>query len=130
MTHTYAVLEISTEAFAEIKAKLEAASYLHTLTEDREHGMVMDMHGIALADGPKLTKFTNLSKKRAWSEEQCRVMVNAALCKLIDDAGGTMIIRVSDLFRSAAAAPEAGSLAMSLSDDDKFLTLTRIKQDA
>ena len=130
MTHTYAVLEISTEAFYEIKAKLEAASYRHTFTEDREHGMVIDMHGIALADGPKLTKFTNLSKKRGWSEEQCRVMVNAALSKLIDDAGGTMIIPVAELFRSAAKHPEAGTLAMSLSDDDKFLMLTRIKQDA
>src|ERR1039458_356434 len=97
MTRTYAVLEISTEAFYEIKAKLEAANYRHTFTEDREHGMVMDMHGIALADGPKLTRFTNLSKKRAWSEEQCRLFVNAALCKFIEDAGGTIIIPVNEL---------------------------------
>jgi hypothetical protein len=77
-------------------------------------------------DEKKLTKFTNLSVKRDWSEEECRVMVNAALCKLIDDAGGRMAISVSDLF---AIAP-MGSLAMALSDDDKVLTLTRLRTDS
>lgn len=72
----------------------------------------------------KLTRFTNKSK-RQWSEEECRVMVNAALCKLIDDAGGLISISVSDLF---SVAP-MGSLAMALSDDDKILTLTRIKEN-
>lgn len=71
----------------------------------------------------KLTTFTNKSK-RNWSEEECRVMVNAALCKLIDDAGGVITISVSELFRIAPM----GSLAMALSDDDKILTLTRIKE--
>lgn len=52
-------------------------------------------------------------------------MVNAALCKLIDDAGGLISISVSDLF---AVAP-MGALAMALSDDDKILTLTRIKEN-
>jgi hypothetical protein len=125
MTHTYAVLEIGAAAFAEIKAKLEAASYQHTFHEDDEHGTVIDMHGIALAE-LKLTSFVNCSKKRAgWSEEDCRLFVNAALCSLIENAGGTMIIPVSELLRSAPG----GVLAMSLSDDDKFLTLTRVKQD-
>ena len=70
--------------------------------------------------------FTNLSKKRLWSEEECRVMVNAALLKLIDDAGGVITISVSDLFRVAQNGK--GTLAMSMSDDDKILTLTRIKE--
>ena len=68
------------------------------------------------------TKFTNLSK-RQWSEEECRVMVNAALAKLVDDAGGVITISVADMFRVAPL----GTLAMSLSDDDKILTLTRLK---
>jgi hypothetical protein len=72
----------------------------------------------------KLTTFTNLSK-RQWSEEECRVMINAALCKLIDDAGGLISISVADLFRIAPM----GTLAMALSDDDKILTLTRIRKD-
>jgi hypothetical protein len=73
----------------------------------------------------KLTAFTNLSKKRAaWTEEQCRLFINAALCKLIADAGGTIVMSVSDILRAASAD---GTLAMSLSDDDKFLTLTRLK---
>lgn len=72
----------------------------------------------------KLTRFTNKSK-RNWSEEECRVMVNAALCKLIEDAGGVITISVAELFRIAPM----GSLAMALSDDDKILTLTRIKEE-
>lgn len=51
-------------------------------------------------------------------------MINAALCKLIDDAGGIISISVSDLFRIAPM----GTLAMAMSDDDKILTLTRIKE--
>lgn len=69
--------------------------------------------------------FKNLSK-RQWSEEECRVMINAALCKLIDDAGGIISISVSDLFKVAPM----GTLAMALSDDDKILTLTRIKEES
>jgi hypothetical protein len=68
--------------------------------------------------------FKNLSR-RTWSEEECRVMINAALCKLIDDAGGVITISVADLFRVAPM----GTLAMALSDDDKVLTLTRMKED-
>lgn len=70
------------------------------------------------------TKFTNLSR-RQWSEGECHIMINAALCKLIDDAGGVITISVADLFRVAPM----GTLALSLSDDDKVLTLTRLKAD-
>jgi hypothetical protein len=52
-------------------------------------------------------------------------MINAALCKLVDDAGGVITISVSDLFKVAPM----GTLAMALSDDDKILTLTRIRKD-
>lgn len=50
-------------------------------------------------------------------------MINAALLKLIDDAGGVITISTSDLFKVA----EKGTLALSLSDDDKILTAIRIK---
>ena len=73
----------------------------------------------------KLTSFSNLSK-RAWGEEEVRLMVNAALAKLIDDAGGTISIKTADLL----AAAKKGTLAMSMSDDDKVLTLTRITAEA
>jgi hypothetical protein len=49
VTHTYAVLEISAAAFAEIKEKLERAGYEDQFHQDREHGIVIDMHGIAVA---------------------------------------------------------------------------------
>jgi len=71
------------------------------------------------------SSFTNLSKRRQWSEEECRVMVNAALLKLIDDAGGVITVSTSELLRVAQNGK--GTLAMSMSDDDKILTLTRLK---
>jgi hypothetical protein len=46
-THTYAVLEISPEAFAEIHAKLEAAGYQHAFGTDDGQPCI-DMHGIAV----------------------------------------------------------------------------------
>jgi hypothetical protein len=48
-THTLAVLEVSAEAFAEIKAKLEAAGYEHAI--DMREGTI-DMTGIALGCEP------------------------------------------------------------------------------
>jgi len=71
---------------------------------------------------PKLTSFTNLSSKRIWGEEECRLMVNAALAKLIDDAGGRIDIRTEDLMK--AARVKGRTLGMAMSDDDKVLTLT------
>jgi hypothetical protein len=45
MTHTYAVLEVSKEAFEEIKTKLLAAGYQHAIDDDEG---IIDMHGIGL----------------------------------------------------------------------------------
>ncbi len=77
----------------------------------------------AVERGDLRTTFTNHSR-RLWSEEECRIMVNASLAKLIDDAGGLLTISVADMFRCA----QKGTLAMALSDDDKVLTLTRVKE--
>jgi len=51
MTHTYAILEVSSAAYKEIKDKLEAAGYQHAFYDDRDgDGIIIDMHGIALKD--------------------------------------------------------------------------------
>lgn len=49
-TRTYAILEVSPEVYAEIRAKLVIAGYDHTLHGDDERE-VIDMHGIALSEG-------------------------------------------------------------------------------
>ncbi len=47
-THTYVELEISDEAYKEIRSKLEAAGYQHTFMNDG----AIDMQGIAVkSDG-------------------------------------------------------------------------------
>ena len=49
-TYTYALLEVSPAAYAEIKTKLEAAGYAHAFHEE-DGKVVIDMHGIALVPG-------------------------------------------------------------------------------
>jgi hypothetical protein len=77
----------------------------------------------AVERGDFKPSMTNYSR-RLWSIEECQIMVNAALAKLIDDKGGKLTIAVSEMF----AAAQKGTLAMALSDDDKVLTLTRVKE--
>ncbi len=78
-----------------------------------------------MSDSDLRTTFTNHSR-RQWSKEECQIFINAALLKLIDDAGGMITISTDELFRVAQNGK--GTLAMSLSDDDKILTLTRIME--
>lgn len=49
-THTYAILPVSSAAYAEIKQKLEVAGYQYAFHDTRpgEDGIVIDMYGIAL----------------------------------------------------------------------------------
>ena len=70
------------------------------------------------------TTFTNRSKRQC-GEEEFRIIVNAALLKLVDGAGGVITISMEDLFRVAQNGK--GTLAMAVSDDYKILTLTRLK---
>jgi hypothetical protein len=50
-THTYAILEVSPETYAEVRAKLVAGGYDHALHTDPDDGEKIDMSGIALAAG-------------------------------------------------------------------------------
>jgi hypothetical protein len=51
MTYTYAILELSPAAYAEIRAKLEVAGYAHAF-EKRDGVECIDMHGIAVQAEP------------------------------------------------------------------------------
>lgn len=48
-THTYAVLQISKEAYQEIRDKLEQNGYEHQF-----HGDLVDMHGLAIQPLPEV----------------------------------------------------------------------------
>lgn len=48
-THTFALLPLSKAAYAEIKAKLEAAGYQHAFLEE-DGKVTIDMHGIAVVE--------------------------------------------------------------------------------
>lgn len=50
-THTYVTMDISAQAYAEIRAKMLAADYGHTLDKD-DGEEVIDMHGLALKSLP------------------------------------------------------------------------------
>lgn len=49
MSHTYAVLDVSCEAYQEIRRLLVEAKYPYKIESD-EAGEVIDMHGIALSE--------------------------------------------------------------------------------
>ena len=63
MTYTYAILEVSKEAYDEIKEKLKEAGYQDAFGEEG----IIDMHGIALKElaisNFKITKV--IGKKKA-----------------------------------------------------------------
>jgi hypothetical protein len=52
VTHTYAILDVSPAAYAEIRAKLELVQYQHCFHKDGKDE-VIDMHGIALRQQPE-----------------------------------------------------------------------------
>jgi hypothetical protein len=49
MTYTYAILELSEAAYTEIKEKLEKVNYQDQFIENKKHGLIINMHGIAVA---------------------------------------------------------------------------------
>lgn len=51
-THTYAILEVSPEAYNEIHEALERAGYHHTFIQGRGEAEIIDMAGIALRMRP------------------------------------------------------------------------------
>lgn len=52
MSYTYVILQVSNRTYREIHEKLEKADYHQAFHEQGEHGVVIDMHGIALAKDP------------------------------------------------------------------------------
>ena len=54
-THTFAILDLSPEAYAEIARKLREAGYGHSFTEDHDGRELIDMHGLAVrSEGPAI----------------------------------------------------------------------------
>lgn len=64
-THTYALLEVSPEAFEEVSHKLEAAGYDHAFHRGGVDGDLIDMHGIALSTRPRAGKLPETDAE-AW----------------------------------------------------------------
>ncbi|KKN42774.1 hypothetical protein LCGC14_0709840 [marine sediment metagenome] len=48
MTYTYVVLEVSEEAYREIRTKLEEADYQYIMSRPSDPNCIIDMHGIAI----------------------------------------------------------------------------------
>lgn len=70
--------------------------------------------------------FTNLATKRKqMTEEECRAIANGALLALVARSGGLMHINVQEIFEAHA---HLGTLALSLSNDDRTLTLTGVNR--
>jgi hypothetical protein len=72
-TYTYAILEVGSEFYREVREKLEAAGYTHAFHADTE-GEVIDMHGIALRAEPEpapAPSVLELTRDLAKAREEC-----------------------------------------------------------
>jgi hypothetical protein len=49
VSRTYAIMELSQDAYDEISEKLTEAGYDQAFHHDASHGTVIDMHGLAVA---------------------------------------------------------------------------------
>lgn len=71
-------------------------------------------------------EFKNLStKKRAMTEDECQTLINGSLLALAYQAGGSLHVRVSDIYQAHA---DLGTLAIAIADDDSHITITGMKQ--
>jgi len=52
VTHTYAILDVSSAAYEEIRQKLAEAGYEHAFNDDGDGRECIDMHGVALRSEP------------------------------------------------------------------------------
>lgn len=96
-TRTYAVMEVSAAAFAEIRQKLIDAGYQQALHQDGEYALVLDMHGVVLANGdrasdPDLTP--SLTEELRASLRSGRLF--GCHDEPIDDAGMRVVRRILD----------------------------------
>jgi len=57
-TRTFAILEISATAFAEIEERLRAAGYQDQF-HDGDAGLVIDMHGLAVHAIPEVSRISS-----------------------------------------------------------------------
>jgi len=56
-THTYVVMNVSPQAFDEIRQKLVDADYMHAIHDDGHDGELLDMYGIALAPASEFNSY-------------------------------------------------------------------------
>jgi len=90
-THTYAVLQVRPETYADIRQRLAQAKYDDAFHSDSQHKEVIDMHGIALAVEKKLSRpriitlvgssrFCDIAAVKAWElEKQGNIVFNMHL---------------------------------------------------
>lgn len=78
-THTYAIMEVTSPVYEEVRTKLLTAGYKHAVDDDAMH---LDMHGVALAPsetapperGPSIAELQEYIKKwtveKGWADDR------------------------------------------------------------
>lgn len=107
MSHTYAILEVSPVAYADIRARLDASGYGQAFHQDDEHGEVIDMHGIALAvdDSHKPYQQRVIDERESLQEkvEKLALFVNSPACLDLANAERVRLDRQLRLMREYSA---------------------------
>lgn len=70
-------------------------------------------------------RFSNFSKKRALTVDECQMLINGSLLALAWKAGGRVDVRTADIYEAHAAL---GTIALAISDDDSYITITGMKR--
>ena len=105
-TYTYVIMEVSQQTFKEIERKMRHAGYPDAFHQT-EHGVVIDMHGIAVAAAKEETSHLIVNKQIEWIKKE------------IPKPNDRILIKFPDGRVSSATVAENGS-GVELDHADAF----------
>jgi hypothetical protein len=121
MSHTYSILEVSARAYAELRARLEAAGHESAFHDDAEHGVVLDMSGVAIAK-QSLGAVTRIS-------EDARIEIGSILSSRTNEGMVELVVNAETVQMDLAKAREVHrmlgeAIEAAVSDQVMFLFFT------
>lgn len=99
-THTYAVMEVSTRVYDEVRHRMIEASYQHAL-HSGDGAEVIDMHGIALRALPPEPERGGVLQV-GLSSDGTEVVINHPLMEADKDGGGHIVFSKPQALHLAA----------------------------
>lgn len=117
VTHTYVLLEVSREAYDEIRGLLEEAGYQHAFEKGLNGREAIDMHGIALQAKASDLELARLSRDTMLAESTAAIMADDGVAEAVARA-----IAVRELKKTAdeIGTDAEREAANELMDEQRF----------